>query len=266
MIKVAIFGASGKMGRRIAACCADDPEVEVVGGLEAAGNPLIGQDLGDVAGSGKSSVCIVSDPKEAADAADVVIDFSFHEATIANLPAITEMKKAVVIGTTGFSKDELEQIRVCSEEIPILMAPNMSLGVNVLFKLAGQVAAALGEGYDIEIVEAHHNQKQDAPSGTAKRIAENIADAINRNLDEVAVHGREGIVGARKPEEIGVHAVRGGDIVGDHTILYAGPGERIELRHQAHSRDTFARGAITAAKFVAKQKPGLYGMDDVLGL
>ena len=254
------------MGRRIAACCGDDPGVEVVGGLEAAGNPLIGQGLAEIEGAGTSSACIVADPKVAADAADVVIDFSFHEATINNLAAIAEMKKALVIGTTGFSKDELDRIRACSEQIPILTAPNMSLGVNLLFKLAGQVAAALGAGYDIEIVEAHHNQKQDAPSGTAKRIAENIAAALNRDLDRVAVHGREGIVGARKPQEIGVHAVRGGDIVGDHTILYAGPGERIELKHQAHSRDTFARGAITAAKFVAKQKPGLYGMDDVLGL
>jgi 4-hydroxy-tetrahydrodipicolinate reductase len=254
------------MGRRITACCADDPGVEVVGGLETDGNPLIGQDIGEIAGTGKLSACIASDPKDAADAADVVIDFTFHEATINNLPAIVKMKKALVIGTTGFSKDELDRIIACSEKIPILMAPNMSLGVNLLFKLAGQVAAALGDGYDIEIVEAHHNQKQDAPSGTAKRIAENIADAVNRNLDQVAVHGRQGIVGARKPEEIGVHAVRGGDIVGDHTILYAGPGERIELKHQAHSRDTFARGAIKAAKFVAKQQPGLYGMDDVLGL
>lgn len=266
MIKIAIFGASGKMGQRIAACCNDDPAVEVVGGLEAEDNPMIGQDIGEVAGTGNIGACIFPNPKEAAGSADVVIDFSFHEATINNLPAVADMDKALVIGTTGFFKEELEQIIACSKKIPILMAPNMSLGVNVLFKLAGQVAAALGDGYDIEIVEAHHNQKKDAPSGTAKRIAENIAEAVNRNLDEVAIHGREGIVGARKPKEIGVHAVRGGDIVGDHTILYAGPGERIELKHQAHSRDTFARGAIAAAKFIVDQKPGLYGMEDVLGL
>jgi len=266
MIKLTIFGASGRMGRRIAFCSGDDPEVEITGGLEVEGNPQIGVDFGRVAGIEDIDVPIVSDVKAAAENADVVIDFSFHQATVKNLSEVAELNKPIVIGTTGFSGDELAQIKDFSNRIPILLAPNMSLGVNLVFKLVGQIATALGDEYDIEIVEAHHNQKKDAPSGTAKKIAEKIAEALKRNLDQVAVHGRQGIVGERETGQIGIHAVRGGDIVGDHTIIYAGPGERIELKHQAHSRDTFARGALKAAKFIAGKTPGLYGMDDVLGI
>lgn len=255
------------MGKRIAVCADADPELEIAGALEQHGHPDIGKDIGEIAGLGKIGVAIVADVKKALRSADVAIDFSFHEATIENLPLVAEMKKPIVIGTTGFSPDETRKIEDFSRKIPILQAPNMSLGVNLVFKLAAEIAKALDENYDIEIIEAHHNQKKDAPSGTAAKIAEEIASALGKSLDEVAVYGREkGVIGARKSGQIGIHAVRAGGIVGDHTIIYAGQNERIELTHRAHSRDVFASGAIYAAKFIADAKPGLYTMRDALGI
>ncbi len=267
MIKIAVFGAAGQMGRRIASCAGDDPDLEITGALERDDHPALGKDIGELAGLGEIGVPIVSDPRAALKQADVAIDFSFHEAAIENLPIVVDMKNPIVIGTTGFSADEMQKIKDFSKKIPILQAPNMSLGVNLVFKLAGEIAKTLGPDYDIEIIEAHHNRKKDAPSGTAARIAEEIAAALGENLDEVAVYGREkGIVGPRKSGQIGIHAVRAGGIVGDHTILYAGANERIELTHRAHSRDVFVQGALRAVKFIADAKPGLYTMRHVLGL
>ncbi len=172
----------------------------------------------------------------------------------------------MVIGTTGFSKDQIEVLRSLSGEIPLVMAPNMSVGVNLLFKVLKDVARVLGDDYDIEIIEAHHRMKKDAPSGTALKMAQVIADALQRNLDEVGVYARKGIIGERTKQEIGIQTVRAGDIVGEHTVLFGGLGERIEITHKASSRDTFARGALRAAMWVADRKPGLYDMQDVLGL
>jgi 4-hydroxy-tetrahydrodipicolinate reductase len=195
-----------------------------------------------------------------------VIDFTSHVGVPATIAVVAKAGKALVIGTTGLTRDEQAALDKAAVRVPIVYAPNMSVGVNLLFRLVGQVAKTLGSGYDVEIVEAHHNQKKDAPSGTARKLAENIAAALGRDLEHDGVYGREGIVGARGPNEIGVHAVRAGDIVGEHTVIYAGPGERIEITHRAHSRDTFARGALRAAKRVVGKPPKLYSMLDVLGL
>jgi 4-hydroxy-tetrahydrodipicolinate reductase len=255
MTNIAVCGAAGRMGMRIIALAAQDKELSVAGALEGKSNPAIG------AGTPK----ITDDVNAAFAPADVIIDFTAPEATLQHLEAAVAAKKAIVIGTTGFTQEGIERIKAASRSIPVVFAPNMSMGVNILFKIAQEVARAV-PGYDVEIVELHHNMKKDAPSGTAAKLAELIATSLDRNIAEVGVYGRHGIPGPRKKEEIGVMAVRAGDIVGDHTVYFAGPGERIELTHRAHSRDTFASGSLTAAKWLAHQKPGLYDMQDVLGL
>jgi 4-hydroxy-tetrahydrodipicolinate reductase len=252
MVNVVVNGALGRMGQRILACAADDAEITVVGAVdlhEHGGEPHVTADLTGALGG-----------------ADVVIDFTSHVGIPATIEVVAKARKALIIGTTGLTRDEQASLERAAKQVPIVYAPNMSVGVNLLFQLVGHVAKALGGGYDVEIVEAHHNQKKDAPSGTARKLAENIAAALGRDLARDGVYGREGIVGARGPSEIGVHAVRAGDIVGEHTVIFAGPGERIELTHRAHSRDTFARGALRAAKWVVGKAPGLYSMLDVLGL
>ena len=252
MVKVVVNGALGRMGLRVLACAADDAEVEIVGAVdlhEHGGEPHVTTDLGGVLKK-----------------AEVVIDFTSHVGIPATIDIVAKAKRALVIGTTGLTRDEQASLDRAAKHVPIVYAPNMSVGVNLLFQLVGGVAKTLGGAYDVEIVEAHHNQKKDAPSGTARKLAENIAAALGRDLARDGVYGREGIVGARGPNEIGVHAVRAGDIVGEHTVIFAGPGERIELTHRAHSRDTFARGALRAAKWVVGKTPGLYSMLDVLGL
>ena len=252
MIKVVVNGALGRMGKRIIACAADDPDVEVAGAvdlMEHRGSPYVTTELG---GAIKN--------------ADVVIDFTSHVGLPATIDVVAGAGKALVIGTTGLTRQEQSALDKAAKRVPVVYAPNMSAGVNLVFQLAGQIAKTLGSAYDVEIVEAHHGQKKDAPSGTARKLAENIAAALRRDLKKDAVYGREGITGPRKASEIGIHAVRAGDIVGEHTVIFAGPGERIELTHRAHSRDTFARGALRAAKWVAAKPPGLYSMLDVLGL
>ena len=259
MIKTIVCGACGRMGQMIINAVLKDKDTQLVGILELGGHPMVGKDLG------VGDLKVTDDLKSIIDDADVVIDFTNPEATIKHLEIVKEYGKRAVVGTTGLDDKQVSQLHKISEDIACVFAPNMSVGVNLLFKLVAQSAKALGD-YDVEIVEAHHNLKKDAPSGTAKKIARIIADVLGRDLDKDGVYGRHGMVGARKKQEIGIHAVRAGDIVGEHTVTFASVGERLELVHRAHSRDTFAQGAVRAAKWVAGKPKGLYDMQDVLGL
>jgi 4-hydroxy-tetrahydrodipicolinate reductase len=243
MTNLIITGSKGRMGRALLACAPHHPELRVVGQIDQ------GENLQAVIGQG-----------------DVVIDFSTHSAT----PAIAELcaahGKALVVGTTGHSDESRRLIGDCQSRIPIVLASNFSTGVNALFWLTRKAAEILGPGFDLEIVEMHHRLKRDAPSGTAKTLVEILAAVRKQQLDQVVRHGRVGIIGERTPAEIGMHSVRGGDVVGDHTVIFAAAGERVELTHKASSRETFANGALRAAQWVVNQKPGLYDMQDVLGL
>ncbi len=243
MTRVIIIGSQGRMGRALAACAANFRDVKIVAAIDR------GDSLGPV----------VSET-------DVVIDFSSHRATPGIVELCAKNKKAIVIGTTGHSEKEKAQIVKRKSQIPMVWSSNFSTGVNTLFWLTRKAAEILGPGFDLEIVEMHHRLKKDAPSGTAKSLAEILADVRKLQLDKAARHGRQGIVGERTSAEIGVHSIRGGDVVGDHTVIFANTGERVELTHKASSRDTFANGALRAALWVVKQKPGLYDMQDVLGL
>lgn len=264
MIKAIILGVAGKMGRRLVTCAANYPNIKIIGGIEQPGNPFIGKDAGETAGIGNIEAKITDSLDAVIGNSDVCIDFSHHSSTISALPIIIKHKKAFVICTTGFDESEILEIKEASKLIPVLLSPNMSVGVNLLFDLVCEVAAKLGDDYDIEIVEAHHNKKKDAPSGTAAKLAEIAAKSRGRDINKDGIYGRKGMVGERKTGEIGVHAVRAGDIVGEHTVVFAGPGERIELIHRAHTRDTFANGALRAALFIVNKKPGFYSMKDVL--
>jgi 4-hydroxy-tetrahydrodipicolinate reductase len=266
MKRVIIAGAAGRMGRRIAAMVNDHKELRVAGGFERPGQENVGQDIGTVAGIGTLGVTIADGVQAIIDQGDVIIDFTFHEATMALARIAARHGKAMVIGTTGLTQENLTELAELSRNFPCVQSPNMAVGVNVLFKAAAKVAAVLGDSYDIEIVEAHHRMKKDAPSGTALKLGEVVAAAVNRKLDEVGVYSRHGMIGARTDQEIGIQTIRAGDIVGEHTIYFAGAGERIEITHRAHSRDNFAQGAAMAAAWVTKQKNGLYTMFDVLGL
>ncbi len=266
MIRTILCGAAGKMGRRIANLLMEDNELDLIGAVEAKGSAHIGQDVGIICSMQPNGVTIVDDLKKVINDGEVVIDFSTPAATLNHVRIAADNKKPIVIGTTGFKPEQIKEIEKLSVIVPVVLAPNMSLGVNILFKLVGEVASILKDDYDIEIVEMHHRHKVDAPSGTALKLAEIIADAIGENLDDVAVYGRKGLMGARKQKEIGIMSLRGGDVVGDHTVIFAGLGERIEITHKASSRDTFARGALKAAKWVVDKLPGLYSMQDVLGL
>lgn len=252
------------MGQRIAVLLGETEGVELAAAIERPEATSIGRDLGEWVAGVKG--VRVQDQVEAAMAdADVLIDFTVRESTLQDLDAYARIGKPVVIGTTGFQPGEVGRIRSTLTGIPYVFAPNMSVGVNVLFNLVRQAAAALGDDYDVEILEAHHRYKKDSPSGTAVRLGEVAAEALGRSYPEDAVFHREGMVGERTQREIGMQVVRGGDIVGDHTVYYVGLGERIELTHRAHSRDTFVRGAIRAALWVASKPPGAYDMQDVLG-
>jgi 4-hydroxy-tetrahydrodipicolinate reductase len=251
------------MGRAIIALSAERSDLRIAGAIECEGHPDLGKDAGVTAGVAPLNLPITSDLRKALRDGQVIVDFSSRTSTLACAEVARKTGKAMVIGTTGLSGEDIAKIKKAAEAIPIVLSPNMSVGVNLLFQIADQAASKL-TGYDIEIVEIHHNKKKDAPSGTAKRLAQIVAEATGRDLSEDGVYGREGLIGERKPEEIGVHAVRAGDVVGEHTVIFAGPGERIELTHRAHSRNTFAAGALRAALFAAKATPGLYSMLDVL--
>jgi len=266
MIRIGIAGAAGKMGSRITALTKEHEGLKFSGAFEMKGHKDIGKDAGSLAGIGESGVKLSGNISDMIDSVDMIIDFTSIESTKENLKAAASKGKAMVIGTTGFSKEDMIEIGPFTKKIPCVMASNMSLGVNLLLKVLHDVARTLGDDYDIEIVESHHRLKKDAPSGTAMKMAQVISEAVNRNLDDVAVYARKGIIGARTQKEIGIQTVRAGDIVGEHTVLFGGLGERIEITHKASSRDTFARGALRAALWLAGKPAGLYDMQDVLGL
>ncbi|MEW6445906.1 MAG: 4-hydroxy-tetrahydrodipicolinate reductase [Pseudomonadota bacterium] len=266
MIHVTITGASGRMGRALIETLAASDRARLHGAIDRAGSPLLGLDAGDFAGVGHRDVRIHDDLALPLAGSHVVIDFTRPEATMHYLPLCVAAGTPMVVGTTGFSAEEKARIEAAAMHIPIVLAANFSVGVNLCLKLLDVAARVLHEGYDIEIIEAHHRHKVDAPSGTALALGNALANALGRDLKECAVYGREGITGERDPRAIGFATVRGGDIVGDHTVLFAGIGERVEITHKASSRQTFARGAVHAALWLTGQKPGLYDMQDVLDL
>jgi 4-hydroxy-tetrahydrodipicolinate reductase len=264
-LKVAVAGASGRMGRMLVEAIQAAPDTELAGALDVAGSPSIGMDAGAFNGQ-LTGVVIQSDLAAALKDADVLIDFTRPEGTLRHLEYCVANNVQLVIGTTGFDDAGKAAIRAAGDKVGIVFAPNMSVGVNVTLKLLEMAAKSFSEGYDIEIVEAHHRHKVDAPSGTALKMGEVIADALGRDLKECAVYGREGVTGERDPSTIGFATVRGGDVVGDHTVMFLGTGERIEISHKSSSRVTYAHGALRAARFLADKPNGVFGMDDVLGL
>lgn len=265
-MKIAVSGAAGRMGKRILALAHETPDLEISGALEAAGHPDLGKDAGEVAGIGTLGVSITDNIALVLEGCEVLVDFSSPDASVEHVQAASTAGKAIVVGTTGFSEDQKSQISQAGASTRCLVAPNMSMGVNLLFSLVERVAGALGDGYDVEIVEAHHKMKKDAPSGTANRLAEIIAQTLDRDLGKVGVYGRKGLIGQRKPDEIAVMTLRGGDIVGEHTVMFVTTGERLELTHRAHSRDAFAKGAVQAALWIVSQPAGVYDMQDMLAL
>ncbi len=265
MTKIAMNGALGRMGARILHFANESPNYKIVGAFEGAKNKGLGKDIGEALAFGKQAGVKVAEVSAASlKGAETLIDFSSPEGTAKCLDAALATKTALVVGTTGIEEPLSLRIRAASKNIPVIFSPNMSLGANFLFELAELAASRLGGDYDIEIIETHHRLKKDAPSGTAKKIAEVIAKAKGWDLKKAARYGRQGLTGERSRHELGIHVVRGGDIVGEHTILFHGPGETIELKHTALSRDAFAKGALVAAAFLSKKKNGLYTMADVL--
>ncbi|UXH78121.1 4-hydroxy-tetrahydrodipicolinate reductase [Roseateles amylovorans] len=264
-VRIAITGASGRMGRMLIEAVLNAPDLRLTAALDREGSPTLGQDAGAFLGQ-HTGVAITTDVRAGLSQADVLIDFTRPEGTLAHLALCAELGVRTVIGTTGFSDAQKAEIQALSQRAAVMMAPNMSVGVNVVLKLLENAAKALAQGYDIEIIEAHHRHKVDAPSGTALKMGEVVADAIGRDLKTCAVYGREGVTGERDPSTIGFATVRGGDIIGDHTVLFAGIGERIEISHKASSRATFAQGSLRAARFLATRATGLFDMNDVLGL
>lgn len=266
MIKVAVTGAAGRMGGRIVTAVKEAEGLELTGAVERPGHEMIGQDAGLIAGCGAAGVKITASLDEALKNADVLIDFTFPEVTLKNLATCVRLGKKLVIGSTGFTPAQRAEVQKAGEQISVVLAPNMSVGVNACFKLLKETAKILGPDFDVEIVELHHNKKKDSPSGTAVRMGEVVAEALGRDYNQVANFHREGMCGERNPEEIGMQTVRGGDIVGEHTVYFIGMGERIEISHRAMSRDMFARGAVRAAAWLAAKEQGMYDMQDVLGL
>jgi 4-hydroxy-tetrahydrodipicolinate reductase len=266
MIKLVMAGAAGRMGKIILQLAGRDKAFKIVGGLEQRGNAALGHDLGPVLGRDLMGVKITHDATATLQDADVLIDFSHFSAIPQNLKAAIKTRTAYVIGITGIPAATLQLIRAASKKIPIIQSPNMSVGVNLLFSLAAMAGKVLDESYDLEIQEIHHRMKKDAPSGTAMKLLEILLEARGRDMKKDVIYGREGETGAREKGKIGVFALRGGDVIGDHTVSFFGDGERLELIHKASSREAFARGALLAAKFLAKKKPGLYHMQQVLGM
>jgi len=265
MTRIAVAGAAGRMGSRIVALSKEYP-VKIVGAFERKGHKDIGKDVGLLAGAGELGIKLHDDIEAVIGDASVVIDFTSSSVAVKHLRAASARGRAMVIGTTGLSKDDMAEISALAAKVPCVLSSNMSLGVNLLLKVIADVAKALGDDYDVEIIEAHHRHKKDAPSGTALRMGEAIAKALGRDLQEAGVYARKGMIGERSKKEIGIQTVRAGDIVGEHTVLFGGLGERIEITHRASSRDTFARGALKAALWLEGKAPGLYDMQDVLGL
>jgi 4-hydroxy-tetrahydrodipicolinate reductase len=264
-IKVGIAGAGGKMGRMLIGRCMQDPGFKLMAAIEHSESSLVGVDAGLLSGSTSAGVKVTSNLIEVIRSIDILIDFTTPESTLSNVLVCQEKGKPIVIGTTGLGEN-IRALESASQYIPIMFAPNMSIGVNICFQVLESVARALGDEFDVEIIEAHHRDKIDSPSGTALRMGEIVAKALGRDLSDCALYGREGDVGVREPKTIGFGTLRGGDIVGEHTVMFAGPGERIEITHRASDRSNFANGALKAAKWLESKKHGLYDMLDVLNL
>ena len=264
-MRIAIAGSSGRMGRMLIEAVLASDDLQLHGALDVAGSPALGQDAGAFLGR-VTGVAIQADLDGALTGADVLIDFTRPEGTLTHLAACRRLGVKAVVGTTGFSETQKAEIGTLSQAVAIAMAPNMSVGVNVVLKLLDIAARALNEGYDIEVIEAHHRHKVDAPSGTALKMGEVLAQALGRDLKTCAVFARDGVTGERDPSTIGFSAIRGGDIVGDHTVLFAGTGERIEISHRSSNRAGYAQGSLRAARFLAGHRTGLFGMNDVLGM
>jgi 4-hydroxy-tetrahydrodipicolinate reductase len=262
-IKAIVVGAAGRMGVRLVHIIQETPPMKLFRAVDRPDHPLIGKDIGEVVGLGKLGIPLEGELKSGGD---VLINFTNPQASMESIVFAQKSGLAAVVGTTGLSSEEMEKVREHSKSVRCVLAPNMSVGMNVMFRIAQEVARVLGPEYDIEILEAHHRMKKDSPSGTAAKLGELIANAIGRDFGRVGVYGRKGMVGERTKEEIGMQVIRAGDIVGDHTVLFGGIGERLEITHRAHSRDNFARGAVRAALWVVNQPNGLYDMQDVLGL
>ena len=263
-IQAIVVGAAGKMGGRLIHMIKESPAIVLSQAVERPDHPWIGKDIGEVTGLGRIGITL--EPRMRKGDGDVIINFSTPQASMESLEFARENGLAAVIGTTGFSPEQNIRIKELSKDIRLVLSPNMSVGVNIMFRLVQEVARILGNDYDVEIIEAHHRMKKDSPSGTAIKLGELIAKSLRRDIHQVGVYGRKGIVGERTKEEIGIQAIRAGDIVGEHTVIFGGLGERLEITHRAHSRDNFARGAIRAALWVMDQPNGLYDMQDVLGL
>jgi 4-hydroxy-tetrahydrodipicolinate reductase len=266
MIKAIVAGAAGRMGGRIIHMIRQSQDITLTAAFEHPDHPNVNEDVGRAAGIGKIGVNIAKSLQEVIGLGEVLIDFTTPEATLENLKLAASHDLSMVIGTTGFSREHLKEATELAKKIRCVMAPNMSVGVNVMFRIVGEMAEILGKDYDMEILEVHHRRKKDAPSGTALRLAQIMATAVNRDLEKVAVYERRGLVGERSDEEIGIQSWRAGDVTGDHTVMFGGIGERLELTHRAHNRDNFARGALRAVTWIVKQPAGLYDMQDVLGL
>jgi len=266
MVKAIVAGAAGRMGSRIISMIHRTDKVTLVGAFEHPNHPFVNQDAGQPAGLGKIGVSIDDSLDKVIGMGDVLIDFTAPDVTIENIRKVSSHGLAMVIGTTGITGEYLNEIKKMAANIRCVMSPNMSVGINVLFRIAAQTAKLLGQTYDMEIIEAHHRLKKDAPSGTAIRLASILAEATERDISKVAVYKRKGTIGIRGDDEIGIQVIRAGDITGDHTVIFGGIGERLELIHRAHNRDNFAAGAVKAAVWVVNQPAGLYDMQDVLGI
>jgi 4-hydroxy-tetrahydrodipicolinate reductase len=266
MVKAIVSGVAGRMGGRIVHLMEGVEGLSLTGAVESPGHAALGKDVGEVVGLPRQGIPVVDSLSQLLPQAEVVIEFTHPEPSLSHLHEVADAGKAMVLGTTGFSPPQIAEIHALASRAHLVFAPNMSVGVNLMFKVVADIARVLGEGYDVEIVEAHHRLKKDAPSGTAIKLGQVIAHALGRELEKAGVYCRHGIIGERTKEEIGIQTVRAGDIVGEHTVVFGGIGERLEIIHRAHSRDNFARGAVRAAQWIVTQPPGLYDMQDVLGL
>jgi 4-hydroxy-tetrahydrodipicolinate reductase len=266
MLRIAITGAAGRMGKTLIEACQQADDCTLSAAIERPGISLIGADAGELSGVGRLDVQLVDDIASVVNEFDVLIDFTSIESTLHNLQVCKDNQKHIIIGTTGFSDEQKALIREAAQQTAVVFAPNMSVGVNLCLKLLEMAASVLNEDYDIEVIEAHHRHKVDAPSGTALRMGEVVAETLGRDLKDCAVYGREGHTGPRDPQSIGFETIRAGDVVGEHTVMFATEGERVEITHKASSRMTFAKGAIRAARWLKGKDKGLYDMRDVLGL
>ena len=266
MVKAIVIGVAGRMGGRIVHLMEAADGIQLVGAVERPEHPAVGRDVGEVVGLPPKGITVAGSLSQVLPQGEVVIEFTHPEPSLHHLREVTAANKAMILGTTGFSPAQVAEIHALGARTRLVFAPNMSVGVNLMFKVVADIAKVLQEGYDVEIVEAHHRLKKDAPSGTALKLAQVIAHALGRDLEKVGVYERHGIIGQRTDKEIGLQTVRAGDIVGEHTVLFGGIGERLEIIHRAHNRDNFARGAVRAAQWVVKQPPACYDMQDVLGL